>query len=187
MTNDNALYNENNTKVWLFMEKAGKVYVQTFRFHKVAYGTSNGTSDYQSGTARISELAAPIELPLVDNMTSNSIFMKQGYSGAERLFVAEGKKLYVVEMSTLNRGFRLWKEFPANIKFVKDAPDSKSIGVALENGEFHIMFTDDMFFIEGGGGAEQATFHVAKNLGNIVDIEWKSNTYLGSTGGMANR
>ena len=85
-------------------------------------------------------------------------------------------------MSSLNRGFKLWKTFPANIKFIEDAPNSQSIGVALENGEFHILFTDDMFFMEPVD-PDKATFHVVKNLGNIVDVEWKSNYYLGSIAG----
>jgi len=178
MTNDNALYNENNTKVHLFLEKAGKVYVQSFQFYKL--GSSN--SNYTTATATIDNMEAPVELPLVDGMTPNSIFMKQGYKGAERLFVGEGNKLYMVEMSSLNRGFKLWQTFPANIKFIEDAPDSQSIGVALDNGEFHIMFTDDRFFIEPID-PNKATFHSVYNLGNIVDVEWKSNDALGSNAG----
>ena len=52
------------------------------------------------------------------------------------------------------------------------------IGVALENGEFHLLGTYDRFFA-GEGLGEQATYHVTKGLGKITDVVWKPSSYTG--------
>jgi hypothetical protein len=99
-------------------------------------------------------------------------------NSSDYLFVAEGSKLYYYETSIPERGLKLFKDFGAKITGLTENPASWMIGVSLENGEFHILGTYDRFFTAENLG-DEATYHVTKNLGRIVDVAWKPSSYTG--------
>jgi|GEM_PF-2577197 len=170
-------FNVSSNKFMMLLEKEGKLYIQICTLSKPTYS---------AGTVTVSSMNAPYEFPGEGKVTPNSIFMKQSNYDSDYLFIAEGNTLYFNELSLPERGVKVWKRFDSKIVSIHDAPDSRSIGVALENGEFHIMFTDDAYFI-GENGGEKAIYHSVEGLGKIVDVVWKSSSYAGANFGYADR
>lgn len=157
----------NSSTLFMLLKKGDKLYSQQC----YAY------VDYYSGVFKISKMQAPVEFPADGKVNENSIYMKCKYD-SDYMFVAEGSRLYFYEMSIPERGLRLFKDFGSRITSVTENPASWMIGVALENGEFHLLGTYDRFFT-GEGLGEQATYHVTKGLGKITDVVWKPSSYVG--------
>ena len=157
----------NSSTLFMLFEKENKFYAQQ------CYAYAN----YYSGVFMISKMLKPVELQTDGKINKNSIYMKCKNNN-DYMFVAEGSNLYFYETSIPERGLRLFKNFGSRIIDVIENPASWVICVALENGEVHLLGTYDRFFTRENLG-DQATYHIVRNLGKIVDIVWKPSSYVG--------
>lgn len=157
----------NSSTLFMLFEKDDKLYVQRC-YARV---------QYSSGYMEISRMVSPIEFPADGKVNKNSIYMKCKWD-KDYLFAAEGSKLYFYEMSIPSRGLKLFKDYGSKIVKIVENPKSNQVGIALENGEFHIVGTYDRFFA-GENLGDIATYHVTKDLGRIVDVIWKPSSFTG--------
>lgn len=155
----------NSSNLYMILKKGDKLYAQRCQAVMNSY----------NGKLTISNMGEIHEFPADGKVNENSIYLKCKKDN-DYLFVAEGSKLYFYETNIPQRGLRLFKDFGSKIVHLTENGASWSLGVSLENGEFHMLGTYDRFFMQENLG-DQATYHVTKNLGKIVEAIWKPGNY----------
>ncbi|MDR1720540.1 MAG: hypothetical protein LBR67_10565 [Dysgonamonadaceae bacterium] len=107
-------------------------------------------------------------------ISDNTIYWRTQLSSY--LFFAEGSRLYFYDINT--KMTKLYTDFgSARITHLRENPDSKCFGVALDNGDFYIVDASTVSVLaDPDPGSVGILFHES-GFGSVKYLEWKYGSY----------